>query len=458
MKSTHRRKFLKQSAAAVAASSTLSQFFIGKAGAAPNSKLNIAHIGAGGIAKMAYGPSKNENTVALCDIDENKFDEHSKNFPHLKEARRFADFREMFDKMGDDIDAVCINTPDHTHFAATMEAMQRGKHVFTQKPLTHNIWQARTLKKAKEKYGVVTVMGNQGHTYDGIRSLREWYEADALGQVREVHCWNPGPSYGSRYFRMPDQFPPPAMKVPSHINWDNWVGPVVTDLPYNDLFHPLTWRGYYDFGSGILGDWFPHIGDGPVWILDLYDPISAELISQTDIPDGVAAESSVVKWEFEKRGTKEPCTMYWHNGKNRPETPKDWSWGEVPNAGSFFIGDKKTAFLDNRSNNPRLTSKEEMVAFKEAGFPEEKYPRVKSDGPVGEWIDAIKGDGPEPGSNFDYAAPFAETTCLGVMAMRAGGKIEWDAKEMKVTNRPELNALVKEPVRKGWEYGEDLWT
>ena len=150
--------------------------------------------------------------------------------------------------------------------------------------------------------------------------------------------------------------------------------------------------------------------------------------------------------------------MYGHNGVNRPETPQDWSWGEVPKAGSFFIGDKKTAFLDNRSNNPRLTSKEDMVAFKEAGYPEEKYPRVKSDGPVGEWIDAIKGDGPEPGCNFDYAAPFAETTCLGVMAMRCGGKIEWDAKNMNVTNRPELNALVKEPVREGWEYGEDLWT
>jgi hypothetical protein len=150
--------------------------------------------------------------------------------------------------------------------------------------------------------------------------------------------------------------------------------------------------------------------------------------------------------------------MYWHNGTNRPETPKDWGWGEVPNAGSFFIGDTKTAFLDNRSNNPRLTSKEDMIAFKEAGFPAEKYPRVKADGPIGEWIQAIKGEGPEPGANFDYAAPFAETTCLGVMAMRAGGKIEWDAKKMKITNRPELNSLVKEPVRKGWEYGEDLWS
>ncbi|MEM7146454.1 MAG: Gfo/Idh/MocA family oxidoreductase [Verrucomicrobiota bacterium] len=457
MKRTSRRTFLKQSAA-VAASSTLPGFFIGKAGAAANSKLNIAHVGAGGIAKMAYGPSKNENTVALCDIDETKFTEHAKNFPHLEKAARFKDFRVMLDKMGDEIDAVCINTPDHTHFAATMEAMQRGKHVFTQKPLTHNIWQARTLQKAKDKYGVTTVMGNQGHTYDGIRSLREWYDADVLGQVKEVHTWHGGPGYGSRYFRMPEKFPPEAMEVPAHVDWDLWVGPVVTDLPYNDLFHPLTWRGYYEFGSGILGDWFPHIGDGPVWILDLYNPVSAELVEQSDIPEGVAAEWSVVKWEFEKRDTKEPCTMYWHNGGKKPDTPADWGWGNVPGAGSFFVGDQKTAYLDQRSNNPRLSSKDDMIDFKNSGFPEEKFARVKADGPVGEWIEAIKGEGPEPGSNFDYAAPFTETHLLGVLAMRFGGKVEWDADAMEITNRPELNAFVKEPVREGWEYGDDLWS
>lgn len=457
MKNTDRRRFLKTSATAVAASSTLPHFFIGRAGASANSRLNIAHVGAGGIAKMAYGPSKDENTVALCDIDETKFGQHAQSMPHIAKAKQFADFRVMLDEMGDEIDAVCINTPDHTHFVATMEAMQRGKHVFTQKPLTHNIWEARTLQKAKTEFGVTTVMGNQGHTYDGIRSLREWYEADVLGQVREVHTWHNGPGYGGTYFRKPDAFPPPAMDIPEHISWDLWKGPVDTELPYNDLFHPLTWRGYYEFGSGILGDWFPHIGDGPVWILDLYNPVSAELIEQTDAPEGVAADASVVKWEFEKRGSKEPCTLFWHNGGKKPEAPADWGWGKMPGAGSFFIGDTKTAYLDQRSNNPRLSSKDDMIAFKEAGFPAETYPRIKSNGPVGEWIDAIKGDGPEPGSNFDYAAPFTETHLLGVLAMRFGGKVEYDAEAMKITNRPELNAFVKEPVREGWEYGQDLW-
>lgn len=455
MKNINRRKFITQSVAVAAGSSVLPHFSIGSAGA--NSKLNIAHIGSGGIAKMALGPCQSENIVAMCDIDETKFGEHAKAIPEIAKAKHFTDFRVMLDKMGDDIDAVCINTPDHTHFVATMDAMQRGKHVFTQKPLTHNIWQARTLKKAKAKYGVTTVMGNQGHTYDGIRQLREWYEADVLGEVKEVHTWNGGPGYGGKYFRKPEQFPPPAEPVPAHINWDLWLGPVVTDLPYNSLFHPLTWRGYYEFGSGILGDWFPHIGDGPVWILDLYDPVSVELVEQAEAPQGVAADWSVVRFDFKKRGSKEACTMYWHNGGRKPETPKEWGWGEFPGAGSLWNGDKQTVFLDNRSNNPRLVSKEDMKAFKEGGYPPEKYPRVKG-GPVEEWIRACKNEGPEPGANFDYASPFTETYLLGVLAMRFGGRIEWDSKAMKITNRPELQAYVKEPVRQGWEYGDDLWT
>ncbi len=455
MKNINRRKFITQSASVAAGSFVLPRFSIGAAGA--NSKLNIAHVGAGGIAKMAYGPCKTENIVALCDIDENQFGEHVKAFPVIEKARKFADFRVMLDKMGNEIDAVCINTPDHTHFVATMEAMQRGKHVFTQKPLTHNIWQARTLKKAKAKYGVTTVMGNQGHTYDGIRQLREWYEADVLGQVNEVHTWSGGPSFG-KYFVRPEQHPPIAQEVPSNINWDLWLGPVVTDRPYNSAYHPLTWRGFYEFGSGILGDWFPHIGDGPVWILDLYDPVSVELVEQADAPQGFAADWSVVRFDFEKRGTKEPCTLWWHNGGKKPEFPKNWSWGEVPKRGSLWNGDKQTVYLDERSNNPRLVSKEDMIDFKKAGYPEEKYPRVKADGPVGEWILASKGEGPEPGSNFDYASRFTETHLLGVLAMRFGGRVEWDPKSMKITNRPELNAYIKEPVRKGWEYGDDLWS
>ena len=185
MKTMNRRSFLKSGVAVATGSLALPNFFIGKAGAAANSKLNVAMIGCGNIAGMAFDGCQNENIVALCDVDSTMLFQYEKEYPQIKKAKTFSDFRVMLDKMGDEIDAVCINTPDHTHFVATLAAMERGKHVFTQKPLTHNIWQARTLRTAMHKYNVITNMGNQGHTYGGIRRLREWYEADVFGQITD---------------------------------------------------------------------------------------------------------------------------------------------------------------------------------------------------------------------------------------------------------------------------------
>ena len=203
MTKINRRSFLKKTAAVGAASVIFPRFSIGQPGPSANSKLNIAMIGAGHIASQAYSGCKGENIVALCDIDSRMLHQHAGKHPEIKKARTFADFRVMLDKMGKEIDGVCINTPDHTHFVATIDAMQRGIHVCTQKPLTHNIWEARTLRKAMHKYGVVTNMGNQGHTYDGIRQMREWVEADVFGQIKEVHLGFAGPDWGSRYFFKP---------------------------------------------------------------------------------------------------------------------------------------------------------------------------------------------------------------------------------------------------------------
>ena len=163
-----------------------------------------------------------------------------------------------------EIDAVCINTPDHTHFVATIEAMRRGKHVCTQKPLTHNIWEARMLKQAKAKYRVITNMAVQGHTFDGIRQMREWYEADVFGQVKEVHAWKSGPNWApyegeNKYFHKPATLPPQADPVPSSLDWDLWLGPRITDLQFSKLYHPKSWRGFYPFGNGLFGDWMPHV-------------------------------------------------------------------------------------------------------------------------------------------------------------------------------------------------------
>ncbi|MEN8791233.1 MAG: Gfo/Idh/MocA family oxidoreductase, partial [Lentimonas sp.] len=403
---------------------------------------------------------KGENVVALCDIDSRMFGQHAKKFPEIQKAHKFADFRVMLDKLGKDIDGVCINTPDHTHYNATIACMERGIHVCTQKPLTHNVWQARTLRKAKDKYGVITNMGNQGHTYDGIRQMREMYEADCFGQIGEVHLGFNGPNWKGSYFKKPAAMPLAGESVPAEVNWDLWLGPQA-ERPYNGLYHPKKWRGFSDFGTGQFGDWFCHIGDGAVWVLDLYEPTVIECVERGPSLPGMIPDYSVVRFDFPARGNKKACSMYWYDGARNGGTPikasDDWGWGKAPDSGSHWFGDKANGFLDNRSNNPRFADKEKARAFKESGGVDQKYPRVGKGGPHKEWIKAIKG-GSECGSNFDYAAPMTEVALLGVLAQRFGGRIEWDTKNMKVTNRPELNEFIKEPARAGWEAGQDLWT
>ncbi len=447
---------MKTGAAAAAGTFVLPRFSIGQPGPSANSKLNVAMVGAGGFASMAYPSLATENIVALCDVDSSKVFQHAEKYPQLRQAQTFTDFRVMFDKIGNQLDGVIVFTPDHTHFVATMAAMERGIHVFTQKPLTHNIWDARTLRKAKEKYGVVTNMGNQGHTYDGIRQMREWLEADVLGQVHEVHSWQGGGGWG-----FASDFQPREAAVPATLDWDLWLGPT-KQIPYYPRIHPGSWRRWRAYGSGMLGDWFPHVADGPVTVLNLFEPTVIEAEVTEEGSEWLTPKTLRIRWDFPARGTMEACSLYWHNGEgdpnpNKPAKPEKWTWeDELPGGGSLFIGEKNTAYTDSRSNNPRLINKEDMKAFKEAGYPPEKYPRVKG-GPYEEWIRAIKGEGPEPGANFDFASRFTEVQLLGVLAANYGGRIEWDAKEMKVTNRPELNEFIKEPVREGWSYGEHLW-
>ncbi|WP_299547302.1 Gfo/Idh/MocA family oxidoreductase [Seonamhaeicola sp.] len=461
-----RRQFIRNAAAAGAGAVILPSYSIGKLGTSANSKLNIAMIGAGNIAGMAYAGCKGENIVAIADVDSNMFGQHLDKHPEIAKAKKFEDFREMLDKMDKEIDAVCINTPDHTHFVATMHAMEMGKHVCTQKPLTYSIWEAQTLQKAKAKYGVVTNMAVQGHTFDGIRQMKEWYEADVFGQIREVHSWRPGPNFEKEYpgkagyWHKMKTFPPEVHPIPDNLNWDLWLGPRPADTPFHKFYHPKSWRAYNQFGNGIFGDWMPHISDAPVFILDLYEPVVVELEEKVGGNAWMCPDGNRVRWEFKERGSKAPCVFYWYNGPGgkafRPEKPEAWTWDEkLPGGGTLYYGDKTVGYTDVRSNNPRLANKEEMLAFEAKGFPTEKYPRVKG-GPFAEWIRAIKGEGPEPGANFDFASPFTVMMLLGVLAAKVGGRIEWDP-EKGITNRPELNKYVSGPVpRKGWDYGRDL--
>jgi len=308
-------------------------------------------------------------------------------------------------------------------------------------------------------------MAVQGHTFNGFRRFREWYEADVFGQIREIHGWKRGPSWQvvdqskpNGNWHKPLSIPPKIDPIPSDLSWDLWLGPRAAETKYNQLYQPGSWRGFHQFGNGMLGDWFPHIADAAVTALDLYEPVVVECEEKLGGNDWIVPDGNRVRFEFKERGNKAPCVFYWYNGDSsfEPRMPKGWTWGSMPNEGGcFYIGDKQLGFTDLRSSNPRLGDKDAMRAFKADGFVPEKYPNVKG-GPFAEWIRAIKGDGPEPGANFDYAAPFTEVMLIGVLAVRFGGRIEWDP-QLGITNRPELNAYINPPMRKEWEYGLDLW-
>jgi predicted dehydrogenase len=449
MKNFSRRTFIK-SASATAAGAL---FIPSMISASPNARLNIAVIGVGGRGPASWSQVPLDTIVAMCDVDDRQAGEHYVNVPKPK---KYKDFRVMFDEMAKDIDAVIIATPDHTHFPAAMVAMELGKHVFVEKPLAHNIWQLRTLKKAAKYYGVVSQMGNQGHTTNGIRQVKEWYEAGVLGQVKEVIAWQGKIDFErDGYFGKPSSFPPTTDAVPEGLDWDAWQGPVA-ERPFNNLYAPRTWRGFYDYGNGKLGDWCCHTLDAPFWALDLGLPHTVEAEVKGMVPDhSFVAPESVVTWHFGARGKKAPVTMKWFEGFEKPEIQPEWGVKELPASGMIMIGDKKTLFTGPRPNKPMLlVPQEEAIEFKK-NMPAQTYPRVLEEKPVQEWVDAIK-NSTLPGSNFDYAASFVEMAQVGVLAQRFGGTIKYDAKNMKAVGRPELDSYIKEPAREGWAYGEGL--
>ncbi|AMV34299.1 putative oxidoreductase [Pirellula sp. SH-Sr6A] len=455
-----RRNFLSGTASACAASAVFPTFASGKEGKSANSKVNVAFIGSGGwIAQQPYKQGcSDENLVAFCDVDSDHCAENLKSWRTTQPF--FEDFRVMFDKMGKEIDAVVVSTPDHTHFPATLAAMERGIHVYTQKPLTHNIWQARTLVKAKERYQVVTQMGNQGHAGDGIRQSVEAYRAGLIGEVSQVFCRNSGPQMGGQHFANPSTMPPPSAPIPKGLAWDLWLGPVA-ERPFSSEYHPLKWRSFYDFGLGMLGDWGCHTLDTPVWALDLDPPTAVECLDRKDSLDGVIPSGSHIRFHFPAKDRRGPVTLDWFDG------PQDWkNVGRIDKFGAenathkgqacWMVGSKGLLGCGTHAGVPTLAD-EELHQTWLKNPPTSTIARVAG-GPFREWLRAIKGEGPEPGSHFSYGAKLTEIVLLGVLAQRFNTRIEWDAKSGKITNHPELNAFVKEPARAGWQYGEQLWS
>ena len=413
-----------------------------------NERLNIAAIGVGGMGAGNIKKCSGENIVALCDVDFDRAAETLKAYP---KARRFKDFRVMLDKMEKEIDAVIIATPDHTHAVATMDAMRRGKHVYTQKPLTHSIWEARQLSEAARQYGVATQMGNQGHSSEGARMTVEWIRAGVIGEVREVHCWSDRPLRGTRFQgRMywpqgVSERPQIKQSIPDTLDWDLWLGPA----PYRDYhsgYVPFNWRGWWDFGTGALGDMGCHIIDHPYWALKLGYPESVEA-SSSHIHSETAPLASIVTYRFPAREGMPPVRLYWYDGGIKPPRPEELLPEEEWTVdGVLYVGDRGKIMHKSHGGKPTLIPLSRMDDFQR---PDKTLPRVKGSHEQN-WIDACKGGDPAC-SQFDYSGPLTEVVLLGNLALRSEGYLTWDGPNMRVTNNEAANQFVQRQYRQGWK-------
>jgi len=383
--------------------------------------------------------------VALCDVDHN-YAAHT--FRRYPKARVFSDYRKMLDEQKE-IEAVVIATPDHTHAVVTLAAMKAGKHVYTQKPLTHDIYEARMLAEMARKTKVATQMGIQGHSGEGIRLIREWIADGAIGEVREVDAWcslsyHPWghASWSSPYGpRRPKDTPP----VPPKLDWDLWIGPAPY-RPYHRAYHPRTWRCWLDFGSGMMGDRGAHTLDPVVFALDLGAPTSIEATSLGLNPDSHPI-ASIVTYRFPARGKLPPVKLTWYEGL-RPPRPAELEDGRIlggREGGALFKGTRGKLMCGVYGGGPRLIPESAMRAYK---LPPKTIPRVRG-GHEQDWARAAKA-GKKAGACFEYSGPLTEICILGRVAQQMDARIEWDAENMKVTNLPKANRLVRKEYRKGW--------
>lgn len=467
----------------------------------PNEKLNFAAIGSGGQGHSnlrAAAPT--ENIVALCDVDDRRAANTYKEFP---KAPTYRDFRKMLDKEGSNIDAVIVATPDHMHAAAAIWCMERGKHVYVQKPLVRTIWEARQLRAAAAKYGVATQMGNQGYSNEGTRQCAEIVWNGDIGAVTEVHAWSDRPLWPQGLTEIPPEEP-----APPTLDWDLWLG-VAAQRPYTAggqkepdkwggfFYQPFNWRGFYDFGCGALGDMACHILGAPNMALHLSKRrvVGVECIKKEGTSSFQFPKTSVIRYDFAPYQDMPALKVFWYDGlKESPKIPGvpegEWvgdppylasqaararnsqrdpyefrSPGRVysqeyfdalraPGAelkfptpdGSVFIGDKGALTTGTYGDGTRLLPIEKMRDYK---MPPPLLTR--SPGHMRDFIRAAKGGDPAC-SNFDIAAPFVEWMLLGVIALRHEGKLEYDPDKMQITNNKEANALLKPTFRKGWEF------
>ena len=440
--------------AAVGATSWLAGGQIIRGADTPMNKLNIGIIGCGGMGGGNHDNVKGENIVAIAEVDDNTAQNGLKKSPNAKVYR---DFREMLEKHGKELDAVVVSTPDHTHAVASVMAMNMGLHCYCEKPLTHDVYEARVMRlvaaKTKAKSGgkLQTQMGNRGTAENGFRRGVEILQAGVLGPVREVHIWSNRPIWPQGMTERPKE-----EMTPAHIAWDLWLG-TAPERPYAKGYHPFAWRGWWDFGTGALGDMACHTTNLAFMGLKLGAPKTIE----AEIP-GVSKEAApkwcIIRYEFPARGELPPVKLTWYDGGKKPApevTDKVKQFikdGKVPGSGAIIIGDNAAMFSPDDYGTQQSISNEDVAAM--AKKVDEKIPRAKG-GHYQDWLRACKGEHPQALSNFDYAGPLTEFVLLGNVSLRVGQKINWDTENLKADVKA-ADEFLKREYRRGWTLGASV--
>lgn len=459
-----RRKFISATTLSAAGFTILPRYVLGGEGyVAPNDKINIGIVGAGGrslgIIRELF-TLDDVQVIAIADPAEywkndilyksdtgrkpvKKYieDHYSQTTPNYK-ISEYVDFRVMLEKEKS-LDAIVCASPDNTHAYISILSMRAGKHVYCEKPLTHNIWEARKVRDVALETGVATQMGNQLHSFDGLRKTVDILRSGVIGNVREAHSW----VGATRWLPKLNGFPENTSPVPNGFDWDLWLGPTI-HRPYNNLYTPVKWRDFWVFGCGALGDFGCHDMDTVTWALNLYSPESVEVFpagnkGNTDI----APYGEIGHYKFAAKEKQNTLNLTWYSGGLRPQLPDGLPKGiTLGSRGSMYIGDKGVVLNNGTVGNPQIFPESLHNSFTP---PPSSIPLSK--GHCREWADAIKG-GPAAMSNFEYGAKLTEITLLGVLSLRLGGqKVIWDAKNMKAIGLPEADQFIREPVRKGWE-------
>src|SRR5437899_5945798 len=413
---------------------------LGRGWVAPSDKLNVACIGVGGMGRSDVKGMEGENIYALCDVDWKMALDAFQTYP---KAKRYKDYREMLDKEAKNIDAVTVSTPDHSHAAAGTLALRLGKHTYVQKPLARTLGEVRALEAAAKKAKVATQMGNQGHAHEGTRVLRELVVAGTIGTVKEVRCWTNRPWWPQAIERPLEEFYAPAT-----LDWNLWLGPA-PERPYNPAYAPFKWRGWWDFGTGALGDIACHSMDASFWTLDLGYPTRIEAESTKLYPE-TAPACSRITYSFAAKGSRPPVTVVWRDGSLYPPRPKEITdpaaW-PFDSSGQLWIGDSGKLIAGIYGENPRLLDSAKQAEVTAHPVPQ-KYPRTE--GVYAEWIAACKGWKPA-GSNIpDHSGPLTEMVLLGNLAVRTAQPIDVNPQTGAVLTPGIPEEYVKPRYRTGW--------